>query len=189
MSDEAAIDALEDSFQRTPRCAVHADRDARRTPCARCGSYACEACFERADETLCRPCRERIGETLPWERDEGGVLTRYWATLVHVLPAPHASFQGIREGNGLVSALVFAALSNVVSYGLPMLLCAPCSLGALALVGTSPNRHEEVPMSVLLAATACVMFAIPPFVAAVQIVASLVMGLLYHGAASLAGRP
>lgn len=188
MSDDAAIDALEDSFQRTPRCAVHADREARRTPCARCGSYACEACFERADETLCASCRARVGEALPWERDEGGVLTRYWATLVHVLPAPYTSFQGIREGNGLSSALLFAVLSNLVSYGVPMLLCAPCMLGLLGIVGMNPaGPDRDVPTGVLMATTACVLFAIPPFVAGAQVLASLVVGLLYHGAASLAG--
>lgn len=187
MSDDAAIDALEDSFQRTPRCAVHADRDARRAPCARCGSYACELCFERPDETLCRSCRERVGETIPWERDEGGVLARYWGTLVHVLPAPYTAFQGIREHHGLGSALIFAGLSNLLSYGLPMLLCTPCMVGLLAMVGLDAPRDREAPVEVVLAATACVMLSLPAMIAAIQLALSLFVGLLYHGAARLAG--
>lgn len=188
MSEDAAIDALEDSFQRTPRCAVHADRDARRTPCARCGSYACEVCFERPDETLCRSCRDRVGEVIPWERDEGGTLARYWGTLVHVLPAPYTAFQGIRAGHGVGSAMLFAGLSNLVSYGLPMLVCTPCMIGLLGVVGIDAGPQErDAPMALVLALTACTLLSLPLMIAGIQVVLSLAVGLVYHGAARLAG--
>ncbi len=171
-------------FERGPRCAVHPERSARHAPCARCGSYACEACFGGEGETLCAPCRERVGEPIAWERDtDRGVLARLWATSVQVLPAPFTSFEGIRAGKGLASALVFALLQNLLSYAFPMLLCAPCTLFALAML----PEDRETPRDTFLLALCAVVVGTPILMAGVSLVVSTLQGLLYHLAASVAG--
>ncbi|MBX7191983.1 MAG: YIP1 family protein [Sandaracinaceae bacterium] len=184
MSGEVELDRIEDAFHRTPRCAVHAEREARRVPCARCGSYACEECFGAASETLCVACRQRVGESLAWERDDGGgVFARLWATTVQMLPAPFTAFEGIRVGKGLWSAIQFAVIENVVSYAVPMLLCAPCTFFALSFAPADP----DLPRGVLGAAMCGLLAAIPFVVAAFALLGALFTGLLYHLAASVAG--
>jgi hypothetical protein len=183
VSGEDRIDALEDAFQRAPRCALHPERVARRTPCARCGGYACEACFVSPDETLCESCRARVGAGIAWERDPSrGVLERLWATLTETLPSPYTTFEGLRDGS-FTSALLFAAIVNVVSYGAPMLLCAPCMLGAFAFL----PGDDEVPRSWMLGIAVGMVVLAPPLAAATQIAASLALGLVYHVSALVAG--
>lgn len=46
----------------TPHCAVHPDAPARPAPCARCGNFACEFCFEHPAHDLCPACSEATGE-------------------------------------------------------------------------------------------------------------------------------
>lgn len=178
------LDSLEDAFHRTPRCAVHAEREARRAPCSRCGSYACEECFGTPRETLCESCRGRVGAAIAWEVEDGGhVLARFWSTVVQALPAPVATFEGVRDGEGLLSAVWFATLANVVSYGIPMLLCAPCMLGAFALLPVD----REIPRGVLLGIGMASLVAFPTFMAVFSVVLSLFVGLAYHLGALVAG--
>lgn len=187
MSSEEGIDAIEDAFQRTPRCAVHADREARRTPCERCGNFACEACFDREDETLCATCRERVGEGIAWEREDlGGPSTRLWETVKQVLPAPYTSFERLGEGAGLTTSIYFAFLINVASYGAPFLVCAPCILLALGSVGTN-DEIPGTPRSAIVLATCVVTFAIPFLIAVFGLVGSTLQACVYHLAARVAG--
>lgn len=183
MSATDPLEELEDAFHRAPRCAIHPEHLARREPCARCGSYACEACFVSPTETLCASCRARVGAGIAWEREPSrGVLERLWTTLVETLPSPYGTFEGIREG-GLTSALLFALLVNVLSYGVPMLLCAPCMLGAFAFLPETGG----VPRSWMLGIAVAVVVLLPPLAAGLQVATSLALGLVYHASALVAG--
>ena len=163
---------------------MHAEREARRAPCARCGSYACQECFGSERETLCASCRERVGGVIAWEADDGGhVLARGWATVVQAIPAPFSTFEGVRDGEGLLSALWFATFVNVVSYGVPMLLCAPCVLGTFALI---PLEHD-MPRGALLGIGTTMMLAFPALMAGFAVGLSVIVGLVYHLAAVVAG--
>ena len=178
-----ALDPLEDAFHRTPRCALHPERDARRAPCARCGSYACEACFVTETETLCSSCRERVGAGLAWERDpESGSFARLWATVVEALPSPFTVFEGVRDGS-LGSALAFATLINLLSYGAPMLLCGPCLVGLVAYM----PAPDDVPRSLFLAIAVGLVVFVPFLMTAVQLLVTAALGTTYHLAARLAG--
>ncbi len=185
MSSEEGIDALEDAFQRTPHCAVHADRPARRTPCERCGSYACEPCFERDDEALCAACRERVGETVAWERDElGGSFERMSQTVKQLVPAPYRSFERLGEGNGFWSAVGFAVFVNFVSFGMPMLLCSPCLVLGL---GAMPTDGRDGGGAVLFGTACGFMIGFPLGAAAFAVIGAGINAVLYHLAARVAG--
>lgn len=187
MSIEGTIDALEDQFQRAPRCAVHPEREARRAPCERCGAFACEECFGTSSEERCAGCRVRVGETLAWERpDLGGPLLRAWETTKQLLPEPFRSFEGLREGRGVASAAAFASTTNVVSHALPLLLCSPC-----VLLGLGAIRYDDLPRDIdrdafvllLLVGLVCA-----PFVAALfALFGALLTAAVYHLAAVVAG--
>jgi hypothetical protein len=185
VSSDEGIDALEDAFQRTPRCAVHPEREARRAPCERCGNYACEPCFERPDDALCAACRERVGDGVAWEREDlGGPSTRLWETVKQMLPAPYTTFERLGEGDGLPSALYFAFLVNLASYGAPFVLCAPCILLA---IGTINPDDPDTSRTAIVLATCVITFAIPLVVAAFSVVGSFLQSLVYHAAALVAG--
>ncbi len=167
---------------------MHAAREARRTACARCGSYACEECFGSDRETLCVSCRERVGGVIAWEADDAGhVLARGWATVTQAIPAPFSTFEGVRDGEGLLSALWFATFVNVVSYGVPMLLCAPCLVGAVALIPRLESETAQDTAFSIVPIMVCSAAAFPMLMAGFAVLLSLIVGLVYHLAAVIAG--
>jgi hypothetical protein len=186
VSSEEGIEALEDAFQRTPRCAVHADREARRTPCERCGNYACEPCFERDDEVLCAACRERVGETVAWEREDAlmGPLSRLSETVKQLLPAPYTSFERLGEGRGVWSAVLFASFVNLVSYGLPVLVCSPCTLLALMALPSQPGAASQ---GFMIGAACGFSIGFPLGAAVFAVIGAAINACLYHLAAVVAG--
>jgi len=111
------------------------------------------------------------------------MLARGWATVVQTIPAPFSSFEGVRDGEGLLSALWFATLVNVVSYGVPMLLCAPCLLGTFALI----PLENDMPRAAMLGAATAMLVAFPALMAGFAVALSLIVGLVYHLAAVIAG--
>ena len=172
-----------------PRCATHPERFARSAACARCGNYACEACFSIDNDLYCTTCADRVGRVVPWENSsEGGVFRRLLSTCKHLAEAPFERFGHIGDGD-LGRALSFTASITLASYGVPFLFCGPFVLLGFGLMAANWQGDDQGGLG--LAVLIPMLFVgalIAPFLAAASsMLSALIWGSVYHGAAKLAG--
>lgn len=171
-----------------PRCATHPERFARSVACARCGNYACEACFSVDNDAYCSACSERVGMVVPWENsNEGGIFRRLLNTCTHLGQAPFERFGNIGDGD-LGRALSFTATIATVSLGSLVLLCSPFLGLALLMLGMDAPSSDTGPGPLILVPIFIVCALVFPFfVAAMHMLFNLIWGSIYHAAAKLAG--
>ncbi len=162
-------------------CAVHPGAEATAT-CARCGNNVCPSCLEPESELpdLCDACREKVGVPLPWERDDGAWVTRWWRTVRDVIVRPTDTFERA-VGGAWKRALAFAALVGAAQGLLPLAvsvhrLATFYRTGSLA---EASLRYGETGGWVALTA--------PLWFAAAQICFVGLRGLLFHAGARLGG--
>jgi hypothetical protein len=107
-------------------CARHPEREARAV-CSRCGDFACEACFEDPQSTVCAECRERGAE------DANAMLWRWgrrhpWRSFglglaMGLLPLPGAMLAGA-IGGGTELGLVAVTVAALAALAVPAALLA-----------------------------------------------------------------
>lgn len=105
-------------------CAQHPEREAEFT-CPRCGSYACESCFQlrsaRCAQCLSRDPTEST-PPIPWERPDLPALARFFATLGTAFSPVRSAPAFAREDVGtalrfmLLSAFPLALLAGVIPH-------------------------------------------------------------------------
>lgn len=163
----------------TAPCAVHEGAQATGT-CARCGNFVCPLCLDVvADhDDWCEACREREGgDKMPWERDEGSLIARWWETTRAVLLHPASTIARVRPGS-LKKALAYNALTGLLMGAVGAVLITLVVLGAAALGDIDELVREMtdagVPPEAVLAAIV-VMVVLTPLLNVVYTV--LVAGL------------
>ena len=171
-----------------PRCATHPERFARSVACARCGNYACEACFSIDNDAYCSTCSDRVGMVVPWENSsEGGVFRRLFHTCTHLAQAPFERFGNIGDGD-LGRAMSFTATIATLTLGSLVLLCSPFLGLGLLMLGMDAPASDTGPSRLMLIPVFIVCAVIFPFViAAMHMLLNLLWGSIYHAAAKLAG--
>ena len=168
-------------------CAVHEGAPSTGT-CERCGNFVCPLCLDPRDVSpLCAACRDRAGGgTIPWEREEGSWLARYWQTARAVVFRPSATLHSVRPGS-VGSALGFAALTGFF-LGLTVALLMGCALGAFmgfASVLSLPELDASSFGGVAVIIGIVLLYPIGAPIA--MLVSVMVRGLVYHGAVAAAG--
>jgi hypothetical protein len=138
-------------------CAEHPDRLAHYV-CARCGSFACLACFHPG-VARCERCvrRDPAEAALPlaWERPDGTALARYLATLgsafapVRTAPAFARNDVGPARRFALLSVLPLAALAGVIPYTRTLLFRGDF---AIQVIGKPTPSGSQIALDVAQAA-------------------------------------
>lgn len=139
----------------TAHCAVHPDSTARVTPCRRCGSFACEACFEHPDHDLCRTCSEATGELASDLRlDDRGRRRQRW-----IRKNPRLAGLAYVAGGVSVIAVNFVLIFAMDRYGVVLFPLGGALIGlGVALVvtgkmaGTGASLGQRIFATVLLVA-------------------------------------
>lgn len=177
-----------------PRCGVHPERPARELPCERCGAFACDECFEdvpgphtpdgpRAEEQLCRSCRERTGRgTVPWEDLRLSLASRLGRTIARALAHPITTFEAIGEGD-LARAASFSIVSTLAGYA-PVLAFVALGFGLVMafMPGTTPVA-DGLPIAILCG----VLAILPAAIVAFSLFTDLLFAVIFHVAALLLG--
>lgn len=156
------------------RCREHPEREARVTPCIRCGDFRCEECFEfDAEVGLCSSC---VPTRLPWAKEQSP--RALWQTFVLVVtdgPRVFSTAVGTGEPQHAPS---FAGWIGVAGFA-PWLLLL--SMGMLFRFG------DDI-CGMFGALCGSVAFG-APFIAIGQLIRGGLYGGLYHLAArALGGR-
>jgi uncharacterized RDD family membrane protein YckC len=104
------------------RCALHS-QEAARNVCARCGTFACERCFEIGANgaALCRRCLEKIPVLA--DRDSR-VLALILDTLAYAAPVLLAALMATVGGLGTVPPIATGAVGVLGVAGYQLYLCA-----------------------------------------------------------------
>ncbi|MBK7858651.1 MAG: YIP1 family protein [Archangiaceae bacterium] len=106
-------------------CANHPEQPALQ-PCARCGTFYCAACLERAadNQLYCANCRARSG--LPWDqREELGLLRAWFQTCTRLMLEPTQTLAVTPRDGSIASSLLFTALCACAGVITTLMLCIP----------------------------------------------------------------
>jgi hypothetical protein len=143
-----------------PPCAAHPNAPSTGT-CGRCGNFLCPRCVDiLADhDDWCAACRERAGgNKMPWEREEGSALRRWWDTTRAMFSSPGMTFERTEPGS-LKKALSFNALVGLI-YGAVMAgLLGLATVGLLALPGDAARDLRDP--AVATGVFALILLAVP----------------------------
>lgn len=166
-------------------CPVHATRVAFVT-CPRCARPACDYCLVEVEgQELCSECGsvERGGGVIAWERRDLGWLARFARTVRDTLARPGATFSDMRPGS-VPAAFGYAALVFAVTSIGALVIVTPCVLFGFLGWTTPLSVADPAGAGVVMIAGLCG----GPFLQAVNgVVAALLVGATFHGAARLCG--
>ena len=159
-------------------CPVHPQVQAF-VRCSRCGRPACVYCLP-GDGVVCTECHalDEANGLVPWERPDLGWVARFVRTVSSALGQPSATFERMVPAPA-GRAVAFAALFHLLVAALTALAAAPM---LDALMGGRFDRPS-------LAMFGCVVVGLPPVLAGLGVVASLLLGAIFHvGATACGGR-
>jgi len=130
---------VEESAQpRVAVCATHAGAQSTGA-CERCGNFICPLCLDEFSglPDHCEDCREREGGGLiAFERDDAGLLRRWWRTVKDVLFRPTRTFETVRPSS-LGAAVGFGALTGAIVVSV-IASIGLCAAGLIAVLGAEP---------------------------------------------------
>lgn len=174
------------------RCAVHPEVPARATPCARCGAFACDACFASGGysgtaRATCAACRARTGaDQIAWEREGRGFFDRLTETTKTLFQDPREAFRGVGDGP-ILPPLIYALIMAFIGW-VPLFVCIPIILlGVFAAFGGIGEDLTQIFSGEVGAAMCILTVALPLYPLFIQALAAGYFFTLFHLTALLAG--
>ncbi len=156
------------------RCREHPDREARLTPCARCGDYRCDECFEfDSDISLCASC---VPVRVPWAKAQNAsTLWQTFALVVTQGPRFFSTAVGTGENQHSSSFAVYVAIA------------AASPFIALFVLGTTALSARDGGAAGALGAACGGLVCSMPSIALGQLLRGGLYGFIYDKAARLLG--
>ncbi len=170
------------------RCATHPEQPALQ-PCARCGTFYCSACLEKASDgqLYCVQCRSRRG--LAWDqREEHGVLRAWFLTSKDLMLEPTQTLEKAPRDGSIGSSLLFALLSSLAGW-VPTLAMYLLLFGGMLIATLSKSKEEMGGGELGVGAVASIAIFIVYALMAVggQVVSLFVLAGIEHVVLSIAG--
>lgn len=170
-------------------CALHPEVAALGT-CARCGAFACAACWTPLDASgLCATCvaAGHAEYAIPFERGAGNIVARYARTVLATIVEPHRFFGRFPRDGSLPRALAYAWTTAAIG-NLPLVLTVAVGAGSVAFFFTRALGHDGAGSDVVAAAsTVGVVLVVAVLLVTTPIVHALWIATLAFFGARIAG--
>lgn len=171
-------------------CATHPQQPAL-APCARCGTFYCGACLEKATDgqLYCVQCRARAG--LPWDqREELGMLRAWFLTSKQLMLEPSATLKSAPRDGTIGSSLLYALVSTLCGF-VPTLLLYLVGFGGALLFAAAESEKKlggaEVGIGAVAAIGIFIFYLL--FLVGMQIVSMFVLAGIEHLVLTMTGEP